>query len=62
VDRENSWTQLGNKVENLVGEGHKSSTRSPYPNNYYTVPMTSGPLAHDDYTVGWVCALPKESG
>ena len=61
VDRENSWTQLGNEVEqNLVGEGHKSSTRSPYPNNNCTAPMTSGPLAHGDYTVGWVCALPKE--
>ena len=61
VDRENSWTQLGNEVEqNLVSEGHKSSARSPYPNDDYTVPMTSELLAHGDYTVGWVCALPKE--
>jgi len=25
-----------------------------------TFEMTSGPLTHNDYTVGWVCALPKE--
>ena len=43
ADRENSWTSFGNEVEqNLMGEGHKSSTRSPYPNNNYTVPMTQG--------------------
>ena len=61
MDRENSWTQLGNQVEQkLVGEGHKSSARSPYPNNNYTIPVTSEPLAHGDYTVGWVYALPKE--
>src|SRR5438045_8550686 len=61
VDREHSWTQLGNNVEkNLVGGGHKPSMCSPRPNTNHTVPITSGPLAHGDYTVGWVCALPKQ--